>query len=221
MFRSNILDTLIFCDFKIYLKHFHSLRTFDTFKFLNINLNFSEIETIYNEIEILYRDKVKKNESLKIIFLNKLPLSYTVKIQQIHELNPVIQLQTTQLLSSEVLKYTNYKWEDRTVWNNLLKDKKNDADDVLVINSQNYVIETSKFNIFCYDKHTDKIYTPELQSGCLNGVFRRHALDQVLIDVPQIGKKELLEKQIQQQELSSYQIYVGNSVRGLLQAVLV
>ena len=220
--QSNILDTLIFKESQIYLKYFHALRTYETFQFLKVSLDFSEIQNIYDDIETTYKNRTPADEGLRLIFSRTLPLSYRVENYKIAKLNPIIQLQIIKMPSANHTHFDSaYKWEDRSYWNQLLNQKKIEADDILVVNDHNHIIETSRFNIFLYDEKKDLVSTPTLDSGCLNGVYRRFVLDHGYLDLPGIGNKKIVEKKILQEELAINRIFVGNSVRGLLPACLI
>lgn len=219
---SNILDTLVFKESQIYLKYFHALRTYETFQFLKVSLDFSKIQNIYDDIETTYKNRTPDDEGLRLIFSRTLPLSYRVENYKIARLNPIIQLQIIKTPSANQTRFDSaYKWEDRSYWNQLLNQKKIEADDILVVNDHNQIIETSRFNIFLYDEKKDLVSTPALDSGCLNGVYRRFVLDHGYLDLPGIGNKKIVETQILQEEVAINRIFVGNSVRGLLPACLI
>lgn len=218
MSKGNVLDTLIIEDSKIVFKDLHLARTQETFRYLNINAD-QDIENCYNAIETLYADKAQNNECLRIIFLQTLPLSYKVEIKRKQQLSTAIKLNLVKL-KNQIGPEAAFKWENREHWNLLFKDKSNEADDILVVNTKSDIVETSRFNIFCYDELSNMIFTPPLESGCLNGVFRRFVLNQGFINLASLGNKQLVEKNIKFDELNRYQLYVGNSVRGALNAHL-
>lgn len=219
MSKGNILDTLIITDSEIVFKKFHVARTKEAFQYLNIYFD-SEIENSYDAIEKEYTERMLNGESLRLLFSASAPLSYKVEIKKIEKLNPIIKL-STQKLEKQPDADSAFKWEKRDDWNLILKEKKYEADDVLAINTQNDIVETSRFNIFCYDKIADSVYTPELESGCINGVFRRFALSNNSIQLPDIGNKKIFEKNIKLDELHHYRLFVANSVRGICPANLI
>jgi|GEM_PF-5430994 len=218
MFSSNVLDTLILSKEKIILKNWHLQRTQEAFRFLG--LPFSEIENCYDTIEKKYADQLQSDECLRIVFLKSSPITYQVEIKKIEKLNGPIKLSGVYINESPGPE-AQYKWETRERWRLLLNEKKENTDDILLINSRTELIETSRFNIFCYDKATNTTYTPALNMGCLNGVFRRQALNEGAINLPDMGKKKIIEKIIKLDDLSVYQLFVGNSIRSALTAVLI
>lgn len=220
MLKDNILDTLVFKNNRIYLKEFHLARTQEAFDFLNIRTN-PGLNKLYDNIEKQLSDKISSKESLRIIFSTDQPGAYQFEINQIQPLGPAIKLNPVRI---DTLKNpaSQFKWQNRTFWNNLLSEKKSaDADDILIINSENLLVETSRFNIFCYDEKVQKVFTPSLNCGCLNGVFRRWVLCYGKIHLPEIGNVTVAEKNIPESEIANYRLYVGNSVRGLLKAELI
>ena len=232
MYKSNILDTLIFDDTKIVFKQLHALRTQEAFQFLALQqekkINTSKIESYYDALEAEFANKIQSDECLRIVFSENLQqtseFSYTTSINKLEKISTPVKLNSVKLsvkLTQKLGPETLFKWEDRERWNNLLKEKQTEADDILVMTVNYDLIETSRFNIFCYDELTDTVFTPPLASGCLNGVFRRFSLNETSIVIPQVGVRKLTEKNIKLDELSYYQLFVGNSVRGLLPATLI
>lgn len=47
-------------------------------------------------------------------------------------------------------------------------------DDVIILNRQDLISELTSSNIFWYQQ--DTLYTPALETGCINGIMRRHIL---------------------------------------------
>jgi branched-subunit amino acid aminotransferase/4-amino-4-deoxychorismate lyase len=180
-----------------------------------VSLDFSEIQNIYDDIEATYKNRTPADEGLRLIFSKDLPLSYRVENYKIEKLNPIIQLQMIKApLENTHNRFDSaYKWEDRSYWNLLLNQKKNEVDDILVVNDHDHIVETSRFNIFLYDEKKDLVSTSALDSGCLNGVYRRFVLDHGYLDLPGIGNKIIIENKISLEDLALNRIFVGNSVR--------
>lgn len=220
MSKTNPLDTVAFDDGKIILLSLHIQRTHETFIFLNTTVNFADLEKIYREIENEYGPKIKSSEMLRIIFTNPPDLQYRCEIQEIVKLTAPVKINTVEISTSPGPE-CNYKWEDQSRWTELLKKKYENCDDILLINSKYDVIETSRFNVFCYDNISNAVFTPPLSSGCLNGVYRRYALSENSIALPGIGSRKLIERNIKLDELAYYDLFLANSVRGVLKASLV
>ncbi|EHA3649956.1 bifunctional aminodeoxychorismate synthase component I/aminotransferase, partial [Campylobacter coli] len=82
--------------------------------------------------------------------------------------------------------------------------KENQCFDIAFFNEKNELCEGSRSNIII---KKDKIfYTPTLQSGLLNGIYRQFLLDLGLIKEKKLFKEDLL---------NADEIYCINSVRGL------
>lgn len=83
--------------------------------------------------------------------------------------------------------------------------------EVLFCNEKGEVTEGSITNIFI--KNGDKFITPPIACGLLDGIFRKHFIENspVLIEEKIITRKDLE---------SAEALYIGNSVRGLIQVVL-
>ncbi len=221
MLNAEILDTLSFKNSKITFKKFHLARTIEAYRFVGIaqpEIN-SELNLIYDRIEQSFADKLNPDECLRIIFSTREPLKYSTEIRKLERLKDKIILNVVQLASVPAPEAA-YKWQNRDYWNELLLKKKSESDDILVVAPASDLVETSRFNLFCYDSIQNSLHSPSLASGCLNGVFRRFAMDQGHLILPEFGKVELTEKKIKLTEARKYRLFVGNSVRGLLPAEL-
>lgn len=220
MFKNNPLDTVRFDDEKIVLLNFHIQRTFEAFTFLNTNVSYADLEKIYQLIEKDYAKKTTSSDKLRIIFTNPPSLDYQCEVQSLQKINVPVKVNTVEI-NAPLAPNCSFKWEDQSRWTELLKKKYENCDDILLINSKYDIIETSRFNVFCYDPVRDTTFTPPLSSGCLNGVYRRFALSEKSIALPGIGSRKLIERNIKLDELSYYDLFVANSVRGVLKASLV
>lgn len=220
MYKSNPLDTVCFDDGKIVLLNFHVHRTFEAFRFLNADVSLSEIEKIYQQIENDYAGKVTSADKLRIVFTNSPLLNYQCQIQKLEQMSSPIKMNSVTI-NYRLGPECAHKWDDQSRWIDLLTQKKVNCDDILLINTNYELIETSRFNVFCYDSKTDMALTPPLTSGCLSGVYRRFALSEGCISLPDIGTKKLLERTIKLDELAYCDLFVANSVRGVLKATLI
>lgn len=87
--------------------------------------------------------------------------------------------------------------------------KKNGLDDVVILNNEGFICESSSSNIFVIYQNT--IYTPALTEGCVDGVMRRS-----LIDFAHDNEIEIVEAQISSPILNeAEEIFLTNAVHGM------
>lgn len=219
MFKSRILDTLIFKNSQIHLLKYHIERTFEAYQFLGIHINQEEIAQLYGEIQNKYSAQVKTDECLRLFFSDSKPATYTAEVKKILVLNNPINLKL-HILEKPQKDLFQFKWENRKYWEDLIQQFGQNTDDLLLINPDQQLVETTRFNIFTYSTDTNTVYTPPLSSGCLNGTYRRYVLDQKQIVLPDKGKVQIIEKNILANEIDGFELYVANAVRGVLKAEL-
>ncbi|MCK5394006.1 MAG: aminotransferase class IV, partial [Candidatus Omnitrophica bacterium] len=174
----------------------------DSCKYFSIDLNAEKLLTAFKQINIppmkedfIIRVLVNKDGKFNIEkkVLTKQPLIVKVKLssKKINPDNPMLYHKTNQreLYDKERQKAIKEGFYE-----------------VLFFNTRDEVTEGSITNIFI--QKNKKLYTPPLKCGLLPGVLRQHLLNQ--------GKAR--EKVICLEDvLGADKVYVGNSVRGLIQ----
>lgn len=215
------LDTLRLDEDGFYLKNLHVERTWQALKRLSPSINCDAIQNVYEEIEAKVLAERNSAPPLIVRIVIDQNLKWTFETKSLIKIKRAVQLQT--ILSGQACGegIHNFKWENRTFWQNLLNQKSDLSDDIISVNTENHVTETSRFNLFLYSVADEVVYTPKLSSGCVGGVLRHHLLNQKTISLPDYGLKPLEERDILANDLSGYRIYVGNSVRGILAANLI
>ncbi len=223
----SVLDTFSVLNSEItYLNH-RIDRSYEACKLINPQIVRSDIEKIY--ADVLNQINTTPDEYKKLIFrlhINPNNLNaFTLEPRELTDMPSTLILQTVTRVKSnfsssgdELLK-SHFKWSDRRYWVHLLNQLNSQAHDVLLVDENGFLIETSRFNIFIYDPKEDVVWTPPLSLGCLNGVYRRQVLQLMKIKLPE-GTKQVKEKSVQLSELNRMKIYCGNSIRGLLKAEL-
>lgn len=89
---------------------------------------------------------------------------------------------------------------------------KHGVDEVLFMNEKNQLVEGSRTNVFL--KRNGILYTPAIECGLLPGCLRRS-----LLDDPTVKVKEAILESDDLREAD--EIFVGNSLRGLVRAELI
>lgn len=84
--------------------------------------------------------------------------------------------------------------------------KENGIDECLVLNSDNKIADASKANIFLVLK--DKVHTPALNQGCVNGVKRRFVIEQIKNSGIAVHQHEINEDLL----LQADEIFLTNAI---------
>ena len=85
---------------------------------------------------------------------------------------------------------------------------KNNLDDVLIINSNNDIIESTNSNLFIF--LDNMIYTPPLSDGCVDGSMRR-----LIIDILEKKYTVSIQSISEEQVLSSNEVFLTNAISGV------
>ena len=214
MLNSKILDTMLIKNSKIFLKVFHEQRTFECFRSLGLELTPVAVAAAYQEIENLHSQF--ENRILRVIFARQLPLCFEIEIKAALPVPTPVKLCGVRV--DDLKAASRFKWQDRSNWNRWLQQKIPAADDIVTINENDDLIETSRHNLFLFDESNDIVKTPDLLSGGLDGVYRRFVMSAGEIELPGLGRKKVISTRIPVLEINNYRLFVANSVREVLGA---
>ncbi len=164
-----------------------------------------------------YPEKIKKNLEEKIKkrkIDTKLRLlvnssgKMTISAKRVDKINLPVKVKINQKRVDASNIYLYHKTTKRNFYNQERKKTKNEGFfESIFLNKNNELTEGTITNIFIEKK--GKLYTPPLSCGLLPGVLRQHLLK----------KNKAVEKVLYLRDLKKAdKIYVGNSVRGLLEA---
>lgn len=214
-----VLDTLKFDNGNIFLKKFHADRSFEALRFKKASVTLKEIQSIYDKIENEIKSSVGPQHILRILFHLASPLKYEVEIKQKTDFSLFPTLQIIRSVHRQSgCGPQNFKWNERTDWERLIKLKKPNADDIIALNEKGQITESSRCNLFFYQTQTEQVITPSLSSGCINGVYRRFVIATGEINLPEWGVKKIVEHDLTESEIGAYKIFAANSIRGVLPA---
>ena len=197
------------------LLKYHIQRTLEAIQFYQSHIKYDQIAKLYIPFLKSTLDTVQKCR----LMIDPLQIKVIKS-----EILPIDLLQKDIRLDFATLRdqipgrgLQNYKTTQRKYWTDNLGLSWPGTDDVIGINTLNQITETSRFNLFF--KNENELFTPTLDSGCVNGCFRRSALETGFIEIN--GKKfTLSEKNFDQDDIKSFEIYAGNSLRGITKASL-
>lgn len=87
--------------------------------------------------------------------------------------------------------------------------EENGLDEAIILNSESFICETTASNIFVISD--DKIFTPTLSSGCVDGVLRKQ-----MVENAKSWGYDLQEKEMKTFELvTADEVFLTNSIKGL------
>ncbi|MBK1971078.1 chorismate-binding protein [Campylobacter sp. TTU_617] len=193
-------------DFQTILNQSSNLQDFKKLKLLELN------NKIFNQDHFLFYPFVinnyHQNEGILKLILYK-EGHYKLNITELkHAFNDKL------ILSKEKISSKNDALFFKSSLRKLYDDKsslwkKDKCYDIAFFNEKNELCEASRSNIII--KKEQIFYTPALESGLLDGIYRRFLLNLKIIKEKKLFKKDLLEADA---------IYCMNSVRGLKKVVI-
>jgi branched-chain amino acid aminotransferase len=90
-----------------------------------------------------------------------------------------------------------------------LHAKENKLDDCIVLNSDSNLCDSSKANIFLVKE--EKIFTPALHQGCINGVMRRFLIDGLKGLQFSLHQQEIKEEDL----INADEVFLTNAIYGM------
>lgn len=210
-----ILDTFRISQNENPLIQFHIQRTLEAIQIYHSTTTYEDVAKIYKPFQLATSNPDQK---CRLVIDPHTMTVIKSEITAIDLLSDEIKLELAHNQNQKTgLGIQNYKTTDRIYWDDNLKFKLPGTDDVIGVNSLKQITETSRFNLFI--KMHDLVFTPTLQSGCVNGCLRRSALKSGFIEINQ-KKYSLKEKDFTISDLKLAEIFVGNSLRGITKASL-
>ncbi|MFN3454398.1 MAG: bifunctional chorismate-binding protein/class IV aminotransferase [Pseudobdellovibrio sp.] len=211
--KNFILDTLEFDGYHFTYLDEHIERTYLAYTHKKKQYALKDVKAIYQSLESSLKKTLQKPHKVRLTFMDNVQ-NVIIDFDELTPLREPIKLQ----LKPYNPKGCEFKTTQRKHWDQLLQTKKTEADDILIYNTENKIIETSIFNIVVI--MNDVAYTPPLSDGCLRGTFREHYLKKGYITLH--GQKyPFKEKSLYVSDLILGQLYVVNSVRGIIKGLVI
>ncbi|TKX34138.1 bifunctional chorismate-binding protein/class IV aminotransferase [Campylobacter taeniopygiae] len=209
-----LLNSAIKFDFntQILLKKFDQIlqEKTDVNEFLNLSIHKLNKKLFFKEHNLFYTSKLETKHKQAIV---KLTLekngNYHISYNHIKD-----NTNNTLFLSKEKLNSKSDFLYHKSSIRKLYEDKasswkNNSCYDIAFFNEKNELCEGSRSNILI--NKNGKFYTPPLNSGLLNGIYRSF-----LVQLGHVQEKNLYEKDL----IEADEIYCINSVRGLKKVYL-
>ena len=200
-FGQGVFETILVNNSLVFLDY-HLKRLEEGLKVLSLEPFYEKEEALKLIKKLSLKDKV-----LKITVTDKNVIITTREIPyKISDYEKGFKLKTSSVLRNSTsilpkIKSTNYI-------ENIIEKKKavlDGYDDVVFYNEKGYLCETSTSNIFCIKN--DKIFTPKLENGLLNGTVRNFIIENYDVEETFITKDNLRKMD---------EVFVTNSLFGIM-----
>lgn len=191
------------------LMHLHLQRMKELVNFLGVDSSISE----------LYFEKILR-ESLTLEAEQKLKVKFQVQEKKLivasidseniypHSFNqyPAIGLTVFPYYHKSCDSYALWKYENPHIYKYSINyAQENNASQSIILNETGDIIETSLSNIFYIIN--DKVYTPPLHAGAVNGVFRRYLMSIMKIEERILKLNEIMKIQ---------ECFITSAIRGIV-----
>lgn len=194
-------------------EHFNRMKNSSMELNIEMNLDFEKFKKIVtNEIAKNFSDvfvlriNLLKNKGKSQIFFNKRDYVYTSDLyERGYDLNfsSVLRNETSKILYHKTFNYLENFLELETA-------KAKGYDETIFLNTKGYISECSTCNIFIINK--EKIYTPKIENGILNGIIREQIIDKV----KKIGIEVCQENISKDFLLKGEEVFLTNSLIGIM-----
>lgn len=180
---------------------FHSLKTLDKL----ILLNKAELKDHLEKIPLPLTGRLRINYSKHNVWLQMTELPIYPGIIKLGFDDEAMVYSDNLLLQHKTSLYSLNKY---------LQEKRTDLDDVIFINQNGVLTETTKANIFIFDHLKQQLITSPVTSGLLPGIERQKLLDQKIY-LCQNKEYLILEKEIRKIDIQSHTDFLlTNSLMG-------
>ncbi len=207
-FGLGAFETIYIYKGKVIFLDEHLQRLNNTLKELKISNKYLAKKEVENFLEKNF-SKEKENQVLKIIISEKnkifLERAYSYKKEDYEK---GFNLNIAKTLRNEKSIFTFHK--TLNYGDNILENRKSrdlGFDEPLFLNSKNQITEGATSNIFFVKNN--KIYTPIVSSGLLNGIMRQYIISKIDLEIE--------EKEISLEDLREYdEVFLSNSLFGIM-----
>lgn len=185
-YGDGIFETIIFRKNQIMFQNEHWERISEGLEVLKMNQPFTKSEFLDKQMELLkVNDLLGDSARIKLYIWRSTGGLYTPNNSQAE------YLLTADRTEEKVLQYfskvgiAREVFLQRTAFSHLktisalnyvmagIEKKERDLEELVLLNHDGFIAEASASNIYFFDSRQKIIYTPSLESGCINGVSRR------------------------------------------------
>lgn len=228
-YGDGLFETIRMIDGNLMFYKYHMERLFKGMNALKLNYHKAfDVEFIASEIFSLARaNKIYKNARIRFSVFRedggwytpeKNTFQYLIEIQALEESNYTAEKGLIVDVYSELRKDFTSISSLKTI--NALPyvlagvyRKENQLDECILLNRDNNIVESISSNVFLVKEN--KIYTPAISEGCIDGVMRK-----VVIDIIKKKKLQLLETKLPVALLEhSDEIFLTNTIKGIQSVV--
>jgi len=202
---------------KFLLEELHFERLFTSLTLLQIEkeLSFTQSSLIAQSLQLCDQNNCSQLARVRLAVYRKEDNSagYTIEALPLEEdvnqwhgegqeivLYPFVRKSTDAFANIKSANYLPYIMAQRYAI-----EKK--ADDALVLNSQNFLCDSSKANIFLIKGNG--VYTPAIHQGCVNGVMRRLVIE----EVKKLGYRMHQDVIDEAQLLAADEVFLTNAIQ--------
>lgn len=199
-----LIETILLQDGKYYLLDLHLKRLKESSEYFGFRYDEEEI------IKALGNNCSKEKYRVRLLLDRNGKITITKsKLDDISSEPKNVTFSDIRIDPNNIFFY--HKTTNRTIYDQeLRKAREKGYFDILFINNRDEVTEGAISNVVIKDK--DVYYTPPIESGLLNGVFRQYLFESNFPIAEKLLKKEDL--------LNAEKIYLINSVRGMIEVIL-
>lgn len=228
-YGDGLFETMRMIDGNLMFYKYHMERLFKGMNALKLNYHKAfDVEFIASEIFSLARaNKIYKNARIRFSVFRedggwytpeKNTFQYLIEIQALEESSYTAEKGLIVDVYSELRKDFTSISSLKTI--NALPyvlagvyRKENQLDECILLNRDNNIVESISSNVFLVKEN--KIYTPAISEGCIDGVMRK-----VVIDIIKKKKLQLLETKLPVALLEhSDEIFLTNTIKGIQSVV--
>ena len=228
-YGDGLFETMRMIDGNLMFYKYHMERLFKGMNALKLNYHKAfDVEFIASEIFSLARaNKIYKNARVRFSVFRedggwytpeKNTFQYLIEIQALEESSYTAEKGLIVDVYSELRKDFTSISSLKTI--NALPyvlagvyRKENQLDECILLNRENNIVESISSNVFLVKEN--KIYTPAISEGCIDGVMRK-----VVIDIIKKKKLQLLETKLPVALLEhSDEIFLTNTIKGIQSVV--
>jgi len=209
MYGDGVFETIIYQDDKLKYEQYHKERLLAAMRAMNFVFEDNlALGSVFSSIHLLAKKSNFTSAKVRLQVWRAYGGLYTPQSSRCHVMATCIPFESNNVSSKEKVSFSYTVKLSKTNWSAFktlssipyiqagMEKTQRKLDELILLDHDDHISEGTSSNIFW--KRGDTYFTPSLETGCIDGIMRRHIIHQLdksnfKLQIGEFTKNELLE----------------------------